>query len=48
MGPGKPGKSWNFILTSLGLEKDWVLESPENLLNSRDTVFRILHVQNVF
>lgn len=22
MGPGKPGKSWNFISTSPGLEKD--------------------------
>ena len=37
-GPGKPGKSWNFVMVFPGLEspgkKPLVLESPGNLLNS--------------
>ena len=37
-GPGKPGKSWNFILAFSRTGKSWkkplVLESSGNLLNS--------------
>ena len=37
-GPGKPGKSWNFIMAFSRTGKSWkkplVLESPGNLLNS--------------
>ena len=35
MGPGKPGKSWNFIMAFSRTEKrPLVLESSENLLNA--------------
>jgi len=38
MGPGKPGKSWNFIVAFSQTGKSWkrllVLESSGNLLNS--------------
>ena len=37
-GPGKPGKSWNFVMAFSRTEKSWKratgLESPGNLLNS--------------
>ena len=34
-GPGKPGKSWNFVMAFSRTGKSWkVLESPGNLLNS--------------
>ena len=44
VGPWKPGKSWNFILTFSKTGKTWrrlqVLESPRNLLKSSSEVFK--------
>ena len=45
MGPGRPGKSWNFLFTlswteSLGKRIE-LLESFGNLFNSNNNVFRI-------
>ena len=37
-GPGKPGKSWNFILAFSRTGKDLVLESSVNLLNSAKNI----------
>ena len=51
MGPGRPGKSWNFLFTlswteSLGKRIE-LLESFGNLFNSNNNVFRIYVVRNV-
>ena len=51
MGPGKPGKSWNFTLTfsRTGKPRSKTIgpEMPGNLLNSSDKIFRIYVIRNV-